>query len=359
MRRSGRLGGALVAAFVIMGVLGGPNALAAKAKSSTAQSAMFATGPASSSSFIVEGTETWAFDAAAAAAYFTNQWDGNSPTVSCTGGGAGGVNCLPANQPAAPSTPAASPQKLTPVVNSNQCTFWAGGAPSVSGPQSSYTQSETIGGLNGSGNWKFTWTFAIASLGPVAPRTAWNLQSSDLSPAVYTLDGFLAAQSTVKKSATRAQQWTFKTSHTIRNPDGSPRVANLMASLYDTMGTATIADDVLLDAAALTFTVETGVDFFYSRNAGASGTLNQLVDGAFVDAIQDGLVASPGGFTDDFSGNDATLGERAVIDPVDFELTSEGSFRVAVTGVLKGVDGGLNLPFATSSTVTVTAGTCA
>jgi hypothetical protein len=52
------------------------------------------------------------------------------------------------------------------------CTFWNGGT--LTG--STYTQSVTVNGLNGKGNWTFTYNYVITPTeNPVPARTAWYL----------------------------------------------------------------------------------------------------------------------------------------------------------------------------------------
>lgn len=122
----------------------------------------------------------------------------SGPVVTCTGSGLGGVNFLPANQPATPTAPSSNVLKLKPYVVTNACNFWSGNALELleGGPKPQYTQSETINGLNGKGNWKFEWTYEIGfvdgNAGPFDPRTAWDLQSSSTTCAAVTVEGFFA-----------------------------------------------------------------------------------------------------------------------------------------------------------------------
>lgn len=284
----------------------------------------------------------------------------SGPVVTCTGSGLGGVNCLPANQPATPTAPSSNVLKLTPYVATNACNFWSGNALELleGGPKPQYTLSETINGLNGKGNWKFEWTYEIGfvdgNAGPFDPRTAWDLQSSSTTCAAVTVEGFFAGQSTQKKSK-GTDKWTFKASHMMTNPDGTTRLVDPLATVYDGLGNP-VGEPLVIYTGR-----ESGVDFFYQGNAGVNGSTSQLINDTFVSAIQQGLVSSPGGNTDNFAGNDYTNGERAWIvytEPAAVEICDAGAYEMLVTRVLKGVEGSLSLPFSTTGSICVSAGDC-
>jgi hypothetical protein len=50
---------------------------------STAQSVMFSTDL--SGDFVIEASEVWTYNRSSAKSLFTNTWDGNPPTVTCSG----------------------------------------------------------------------------------------------------------------------------------------------------------------------------------------------------------------------------------------------------------------------------------
>ncbi len=320
--------------------------------SSTAQSAMFAlelTGD-----FVINSEQVWAFNRPTARTYFANAWNGVVPTPTCTGGGPSGANCAESNRPATPAAPAADVSKLSPIVSQNKCTFWSGGTLAVAAQHSSYTQSLTVKGLNGNGNFKFDYTYLISAgaTNPVAAQTAWDLQSEDYQPAQVSFEGYLAGQSTVKSlNAKRNAPWTFKTSHSMTNPDGSARLQNLAATLYD-------AADYMVWSEPLGYTMEYGTDFLYNGNAGSNGPAGQLIDNAWVGRIHNGLASSPDGDTDNHVGNNSTLGERAVIYPYGFALSEAGNYKLRVSGILKGVDGGRDVSVNIDEQITISADDC-
>jgi hypothetical protein len=326
---------------------------------STAQSAMF--NNTAAGTFMISGTEVWSYNKATAATYFSNTLT-SGPVVSC--GGNPNTDCASENQPPAPAVPAPDPAKLTPFVASNSCKFWNGTALTLNPlPQDNqYTQSVTISGLNGKGNWKFEWTYTIAFAdsvgGPYAAKTAWDLDSSSSTFASVGVAGFFAGQSTQKKAkASPGNPWTFKASHTMTADDGSSRLVNPQYSILDSNGDLVCGPK---DIAVLP--IESGVDYRYAQNAGVNGSTNQLIDDAMVSAIQQGNVASPGGDKDNFAGNDYTNGERQFVDEDNTpkcSISQEGSYSLIVTGTLKGVSGTTPpIGFSTTSNVCISAGTC-
>jgi hypothetical protein len=336
---------AALALFMLAGlVLGGGNV-----SNTTAQSVMFATKM--DSDFIITGSETWVYDKwgeTGAASYFTNAWDGNPPNIVRTKG-----SC---SQPSTPTTPPPIQNKLEPVLGYNKCAFWDGGDLTVNPPQVTYTQTETVKSGSGSTQcwWDFTWTYKItANQTSVEPRTAWTLQSSELSPAMVTLSGYLAGQSTVRKSSDSKNPWTFKASHTMSYIDpltgqAVARLQNPTATLYDSGG------NIVWGPQALAYSLETGVDYFYNQNAGTNGPIGQLVNGYNVNNIQNGLVPSDDGLSwDNFAGNNTTLGERVNLQQVKFAITNPGVYTLSITGTLKDVAGLASFPFSVDKQITV------
>ena len=323
---------------------------------STAQSAMF--NNTAAGTFMISGTEVWSYNKATAATYFSNTLT-SGPEVSCSGKQA---DCASGNQPPTPAAPAPDPAKLTPFVASNSCNFWNGTALTLNPlPQDNqYTQSVTISGLNGKGNWKFEWTYTIdfaQSSGPYPAKTAWDLVSSSSTSAEVGVAGFFAGQSTQKKAkAAPGNPWTFKASHTMTADDGSSRLVNPQYSIVDSNLNLVCGP---MDIAVRP--IERGVDYLYARNAGYNGSTSQLIDNALVSAIQQGSAFSPDGDTDNFAGNDSTNGERQSVDEDNTpkcSISQPGTYYLNITGTLKGVSGTVSLPFSTTSTVCISAGTC-
>jgi len=331
----------LSGAIVVVLALGSTPVLAQSI--TTAQSVMFATEM--TGNFVMRETEAWEFDHAGAKTFFTNAWNGLAPSIECEGNSA---DCVATNKPATPAAPAPDPYRLNPVAGRNACTFWAGGG--LAG--GTYTQTVFLNGKKGDGLWKFTYMYLITpTFSSVPPRTAWELQSSNDSAAVVTLSGYVAAQATQKASSTgkKKSDWTFKTSHTLLNGDGTARIASLQASLaWDGGQVGTL----------LAYALESGIDYFYRSNAGSNGPTGQLVDGGTVSAIQNGRVGSPRANFDDFAGNNGTLGDRAVLAPVSWAIPDAGQYTLTVSGTVKGVAGSLDQTFAVSKVISVSAGEC-
>jgi hypothetical protein len=278
------------------------------------------------------------------------------------------------------------------VVGQNACTFFDGGMLS----DDTYTQDVTVNGncnvcepCSGSGggcganlmacptigaqkykvasktaNFKFTYTYNITpTTNPVDPRTAWNLDSSDSSPAHVEVSANVAGQSTLRKGAndcsattcSPGSTWKFKASHTITDASGL-RVTDMKVGVYDSNDALVGTEKV--QGTDFTLSLGTG-DYFYAQNAGTFGDTNQLLNGAVVSAIQQGSVCTPGRNRDDQCGNDSVLGEKAVMDaPVRFDLSTEGDYTLRVTGTVKGNAGTLNQPFSVCSSLTINAGSC-
>jgi hypothetical protein len=349
-----------------------------------------------SQQFVLLGSETWSYDNAAAKTYFTNAWDGNAPpSPTCTGPG-----CAPGNTtwipnycptPSAPGAPAALANKLNPVVGQNACTFFDGGM--LSGD--TYTQDVTVDGscnvcqpCSGSGggcgtstacptisgqkykaasvnaNFKFTYTYNITpTTNPVAARTAWNLDSSNNSPAHVEVSADVASQSTLRKGAndctattcSPGSTWKFKASHTIIDASGL-RVTGMKVGVYDSNNMLVGTEKVQ----GTDFTLSLGTaDYFYAQNAGVFGDPTQLLNNALVSDIQQGDVCTAGGNRDDQCGNDAVPGEKAVMNaPVGFDIATEGNYTLRVGGTVKGNAGTLDQPFSVCSSLTINAGSC-
>jgi hypothetical protein len=330
------------------------------AQTKTAQSAMFENTAAGT--FVVTGSEVWAYDTDAAAGLFSNVLL-SGPTVACSGSPA---NCATTNQPAAPAAPAASASKVNPFVHSNSCNLWDGLALTLNPlPQDNqYTQPLTIPGLNGNGNWKFTWTYQIGFAdtvgGPYPAQTAWTLQSTDTTNATVSIEGFFAGQSTQAKS-NGTGGWSFKASHTMLDSLGASRLVGAQATITDADANVKCALPIVIENP-----IQSNQDFTYLGNAGRNGTTANLFDDGVtsngtVNEIQGAVSIALNGKKDDFAGNNGTGGDKAVIDSVATGTCSigvEGSYTLSVTGTLKGVSGASSLPVSVSSQICVSAGTC-
>jgi hypothetical protein len=150
--------------------------------------------------------------------------------------------------------------------------------------------------------------------------------------------------------------WKFKASHTITDASGL-RLTGMKVGVYDSNDGLVGTEKV--QGTDFAFSLGTG-EYFYAQNAGTSGDTNQLLNGALVSDIQQGDVCTTGGGNrDDHCGNDAVLGEKAVMDaPVGFDLSTEGDYTLRVSGTVKGNAGTVNQSFSVCSSLTISAGSC-
>jgi len=375
-----------VAALVFLVVSG-----TALAQTKTAQSAMFENS--ASGTFVITGGQVWEYNKDTAATYFTNELDTTvAPTVGCTGSG-----CAPGNPawipnycptPSSPSAPDPQDNQVNHVLGQNSCTFFDGGiltgdtytqdTASISGDCSvcepcnagsgcgTSTACPTISGqkyklTTKNASFKYTYTYDITptTTDPVAPHTAWDLQSDSTAAAKVGVAGFFAGQSTQLKSATRSENWTFKASHTMLDSLGASRLVGATATITD-------ASDAVICTLPIVTSVVSGQDFTYLGNAGRNGIVANLFDNGIapngtVNAIQGGVSVALNGKTDDFAGNNGTGGDKAVIDTGSTgtcSISTEGEYTLNVTGTLKGVSGSSSLAVAVSSSICISAESC-
>jgi hypothetical protein len=314
-----------------------------------------------SGNFVITGEAIYAYNNATAAAYFTNVWNNSAPVRTCSGSP---TNCATSNAPlSAPAAPAADASKLNGKIGCNACNFWGGIALSLScGGPNTYTQSVTINGQNGNGNWKYEFTYNIgfsatgdAYNSTPAEKTAWDLQSNDTINADVGVTGFFAGQSTQLKN-NGSGGWSFKASHTLLDSLGASRLVD---------ATATIKDELAVTVCTLPIVtnIVPGQEFTYLGNAGRNGTTDNLFDNGItsngtVNEIQDGVSTALNGKKDDFAGNNGTGGDKAVIDSDSTgtcPISAEGNYTLHVTGALKGVSGSSSLPVSVSSSICINA----
>jgi hypothetical protein len=287
------------------------------------------------------GTEIWAFDHATAESYFTLTVSG--PVVSCQGSPTACTNPAPAS----PGAPAPNNGQLVATASQNSCTFWDGGVLT----SNSYTQfsSVTVGTGPSQRTYKYTYTYTLApNVASVDPRTAWTLQSSDLTVPDATIGGYIVGLSTQARSG---GNWNLKASFTMN--DGTltgTRVTDLNAAVTD-------PSSVTTNYPLLT-TLGASNGFTYASNAGTFGPTNQLFENANPADIVGGTAASNGGAFDNFAGNNNDVAETAVITAVNVPLAGAGSYTVTITGNVKGNSGGLAQGFSATSSVNVFAGSC-
>ncbi len=315
------------------------------AQSQTAQSIMVSVTPSTTAIEIV-GDITWTFDRDGCAVnYYTagaGVWNGSTPT--CTGSTA---NCASSNQPSTPSAlapliePIGHPDSVKHHAQADRCIFFCGGDL----PYWSYTQTKTVTGLNGKGNWTFTYNYDTTA--PVVEaKTCWTSEVTG-GTAEVTYDGFASSESCVKKTG---GSWQRKYSFTLLNSDGTSRVVDVSAQLQKETPTGS---GTWVDVGSPTvFTTplpvsSTVADYSYFGNGGVFGNsaVFFLLHGTgggktanFVTNILNGT--SDGLAADNFSGNNNDLlawnVHQADFDgSYTFGIGDDGNYRVAITGTLK------------------------
>lgn len=283
--------------------------------------------------YAIDMTNTYKFNKGTAAGYFTNVWDGNTPTCSPSN------KCTGVTAPAAPapdSSQVNSPNSgKSDVTGNNQCAFLAGGA-LVGG---TYTQTADVG----TGSSKTTWTFTYVitpTVSSVGPFTAWDLISSTGTGDTAHVDvsANVAGESAVSNSNNSkvGLKYSFDLGTTL-----SPRVVGLTISVD---GVATFAPSA---------TINFPVDFAYMTNAGSNGNTALLKDGDARTVLN----------TDSFAGNDnggadGSALALASIDPVGLDLPV-GTHTVTLTGTVKGNGALADLPISVTQTITVITPGCA
>jgi hypothetical protein len=336
------------------------------AQSQTAQSAMIDV-TLDQTAYQIEGTITWTFqrgthnEPGTAMAAFSNAVL-SGPTVTCSGSG---TNCDLANQPAAPVPPPADEVKLQQHAQGQRCTFFFGGTLATGG----YDRSSVINGVNGKGNWSFTWTYAITpTTAVVAAGTAWTSEETGGTVDVG-FSGFVASESFLKQSAKSKYSFTMI-------EGGVTRARNMFATLqvpdpnnvggWLTVNTPVDLNDVdtdgdtVLDGVAI---VAATVDFTYGANAGTFGNsavFPALHTGAAGAKVPNGVVniltgASDGSPADNFAGNNNDLASgnvhKALFASLFAGLTEDGSYRVLISGALKGNSSAGDLGFSIGSSL--------
>jgi hypothetical protein len=289
----------------------------------------------------------YAFNINTAATHFTNLWDGNPPTVTCTGSPANCAN--PA--PPAPAAPVPDASKVTHpgtgVAVTNKCLFLDGGTP----VGTTYTQTAqlTAGAGPTQRTYTYHYTYIVAPTGPVAAFTAWDLvNTSGGGTAQIALTAEIAGESVVYNP--NNSRIGTKYSFSLRHPNGSSRVTDLVLTVN---GVAHPVSSTIVENCPGCLAGALGaVDFDYVSNAGMYGVTSLLANGDARTILN----------TDSFAGNDNGGSDgrslaKAVVDQVTVNL-GIGEYHVLLTGIVKGNNASANIPFTVAGTVHVIAPGC-
>lgn len=281
--------------------------------------------------YAIVTTETYEFNKSTAAGYFTNELDSSvAPT------------CSPAAKcgSTAPTAPAPDPSKVNSgspgandVAGKNRCAFLVGGS-LIGG---TYEQKVDVGSPPNKATWTFT--YKISPTGPVDPKTAWDLISSegDGTTAAITVNASIAGESVVSngKNAKVGTKYSFDLGTTEY-----PRVTDIALALN--------GEWVASPAVSIGFPV----DFNYTTNAGSNGDTSLLKDGDARTILNSDSFAG-----NDNGGSDGAALARAVIEAVQLNLPV-GTHTVTLTGVVKGNNALRDLPINVTATITVIAEGC-
>lgn len=295
--------------------------------------------------FAIVSNDFYQYDETTAASYFTNVWNGNAPTVSCSGPGCTSTS----TPPVAPSAPAPDAGKVTGptgAVKTQKCIFLDGGT--LSG--STYTKTDQT--IQGSGSSKKTWTFTYTynvtpTANPVTAFTAWNYVGSTGDSTAHISIGAEIAGESVISSAKFDKKYSFS----LRDDLGESRVTNLVVTVDGIPYNAT--SQLVENCPGCLFGDPGSVDFAYTTNAGTNGVASLLTDGDARTLLN----------SDSFAGNqnggtDGRALAKAVMDAVEVAL-GPGDHTVTLTGSVKGNTAtSANVDFTVTQTIHVIAPGC-
>jgi hypothetical protein len=289
--------------------------------------------------------EVYAYARPTAATFFSNEWDGQAPTVRCIGLA---LPCLiPA--PAAPIAPNPMENQVTgflamSATSVNRCTFFEGGE--LVGK--TYQQNATITQGTGLATrvYVYTYTYVVTPLvESVDPLTAWvflfALNENGTVPV--TINAEIAGQSV--QQSTNAKLGV-KYSFSLDAADGTSRVQNLALSL-DGVPVATPSSSIVTNCPGCLPGDPGALDFAYETNAGSNGNVALLTNGDARTILNtDGFAGNNNG------GTDGLALSMVIMDPVEMQL-GEGTYNLSLTGTVKGNTATADSSFSVSKVVNV------
>jgi hypothetical protein len=230
-----------------------------------------------------------------------------------------------------------------------------------------YTNTQTVNGLNGGGNWTFTYNWTVTT-DPVVAGACWHCTQTG-GTADISFCGFVAGESFVKKNS-GGNKFTTKYSFTLADDLGASRVIDTTATLQKSTDNGTtwspVQGPVALDTSTLvncgkptdmtSFCDRLGpvVDYQYYGNAGVFG--NSAVY-SFLHApgyLPADYVANIL-LSDNFPNNNGDLCGYSQTAPFGgiFTVTEEGLYRIEIAGTVKGNSAIGNQSFDVTSSNTV------
>jgi hypothetical protein len=328
-----------------------------------------------SGSFAIVQNLTYHYDETIAGTYYSNQWDGNAPTVSCSGPGCG-------TAPTAPTAPAVDPNAVIGIpghpgiVNSNtcKCTFLDGGTL----PSTTYTETAKLSTGSGRTGATYTYTYIydvnpdtavattedtnantsdgiqVPALDPTAtvdPNEPWVFfSSSGDATANINIDAMIAGESVVKNK-TNGTKFSFS----LFDSTDLDRVQNLTVTVTDSsnvVASASPGNTIVQNAPGALAGDPGAVDFAYATNAGSNGATSLLQNGD-ARSILNGVFPSPDVFTgNDNGGADGSALAYAQMDTVPVSLPA-GDYTITLTGTVKGNSTSADIPFSVTNHVNI------
>lgn len=301
--------------------------------------------------FILTQNNLYQFNVATAATYFTNAWDGNAPTVTCTGPGCGTAPAAPA-APAPDASQVSGPSQQS-ACESNECVFFNGGT--LTGLTYKQTAQIATGSGRTGATYTYTYTYDVTptTTDPVPALTAWDLvNTTGGSTATIDIGATIAGES-VNVSAT----WPCPVNNTapcgkdsfslLENDGVTSRVQNLSVTVTDNNN-----NGALLQSFTPGSTLVFGQDFPYLSNAGSNGNVAYLIPALGATSPMSALSILN---TDQFKGNDnggvnGTDLAQAVMDSLQASL-AVGSYTVNFTGVVKDNTGTTSTAFSVTQQI--------
>lgn len=316
-------------------------ALGASAATDTGQGIMVRmTAP---TNIMLVQNQIYNYNEATAASFFTNAWDGNAPTVTCTGPGC-------STPPAAPAAPPADPSKVSQqLLQKNRCNFWSG----LPLEGTTYTRNATIQTGSGRSGATYTYAFTYVVSAPLEPpQTAWDLlqETGDGTAAPVTVDADIAGESAMVSNRFRTPKYSFSLNYTYTDPVTLlPVQGNRVTDLVVTLDQGTASEVAVATTSALVYPI----DFAYQTNAGTNGNTALLKDG---DARTILNTDSHDGNND--GGADGSALALALMQPVAFTVPV-GDHTITLTGTVKDNTASLtSTSFSVGQTVHVHAEQC-
>ena len=305
-------------------------------------------------SLAIQSDEVYEFNTGQGVLYYYNDFDSSTPVnIACYGAI---EDCTPENQPSTPPPPSPSSGKLLQLVVNNRCIFLDGGVL----PSSIYTQDLVLPGLNGTGTFVFTYSYALVPIiEPVGPFTAWHSIGETNPDGTLNLgiQAEIAGQS-VTKSAKTGTKYSFN----LRAPNGTSRVTNLEL-LLDNVHLDYPTSTLLENCPGCLLGSPNAVDFVYTTNAGAKGTTSLLSDGVNLSApelAQDArtILNTDSTTLNNDGGVDGIELSWALSSGATAQNLGVGTYNLMLRGTIIGIDASSNVNFSVTKIISIVGSGC-